>query len=265
MRSPLAHIHPEAVIGENVTIDAFCVVEKGTRIGDGCHLLTHSVILEHTTLGKNCKVFPGAVIGAEPQDLKFNGEESTVEVGDNTVIRECVTIHRGTVDKHKTIIGNDCLLMAYAHIAHDCIIGNHVVIANTVQLAGHVEIGDYAIIGGLAAAIQFSKIGAHAYIAGGSEVIKDIPPFIKAGRVPLSYVGINSVGLQRRGFSPEKINAIQEIYRTLYLRGFNITQAKAVIEKEIPDSEEKNIILDFINQSKKGILKMAAKENPDEY
>ena len=265
MRSPLAHIHPEAVIGENVTIDAFCVVEKGTRIGDGCHLLTHSVILEHTTLGKNCKVFPGAVIGAEPQDLKFNGEESTVEIGNNTVIRECVTIHRGTVDKHKTIIGNDCLLMAYAHIAHDCIIGNHVVIANTVQLAGHVEIGDYAIIGGLAAAIQFSKIGAHAYIAGGSEVIKDIPPFIKAGRVPLSYVGINSVGLQRRGYSAEKISAIQEIYRTLYLRGFNITQAKAVIEKEIPDSEEKSIILDFINQSKKGILKMAAKENTDEY
>ena len=265
MISPLAHIHPEAVIGENVTIDAFCVVEKGTNIGDGCHLLTHSVILEYTTLGKNCRVFPGAVIGAEPQDLKFNGEISSVEIGDNTVIRECVTIHRGTVDKHKTVIGNNCLLMAYAHIAHDCIIGDHVVIANTVQLAGHVEIGDYAIIGGLAAAIQFSKIGAHSYIAGGSEVIKDVPPFIKAGRAPLSYAGVNSVGLHRRGFSAEKVNSIQEIYRTLYLRGYNITQAKTVIENELPDSEEKSLILDFINQSKKGILKMVAKDNSDEY
>lgn len=265
MISPLAHIHPEALIGENVTIDAFCVVEKGTRIGDGCHLLTHSVILEYTTLGKKCRVFPGAVIGAEPQDLKFNGEVSSVEIGDNTVIRECVTIHRGTVDKHKTVIGNNCLLMAYAHIAHDCIIGDYVVIANTVQLAGHVEIGDYAIIGGLAAAIQFSKIGAHSYIAGGSEVIKDVPPFIKAGRAPLSYAGVNSVGLHRRGFSAEKINSIQEIYRTLYLRGYNISQAKSVIENELPDSEEKSLILDFISQSKKGILKMVAKDNTDEY
>jgi UDP-N-acetylglucosamine acyltransferase len=155
--------------------------------------------------------------------------------------------------------------MAYAHIAHDCIIGDHVVIANTVQLAGHVEIGDYAIIGGLAAAIQFSKIGAHSYIAGGSEVIKDVPPFIKAGRAPLSYAGVNSVGLHRRGFSAEKVNSIQEIYRTLYLRGYNISQAKSVIENELPDSEEKSLILDFINQSKKGILKMVAKDNSDEY
>lgn len=265
MISPLAHIHPEAKIGNNVTIDAFCVVEKGTIIGDGCHLLTHSVILEYTTLGKHCRVFPGAVIGAEPQDLKFNGEVSAVEIGDYTVIRECVTIHRGTVDKHKTVIGKNCLLMAYSHIAHDCIIGDHVVIANTVQLAGHVEIGDYAIIGGLAAAIQFSKIGAHSYIAGGSEIIKDVPPFIKAGRAPLSFAGINSVGLHRRGFSAEKISAIQEIYRTLYLRGYNISQAKSVIENELPDSDEKDLILDFINQSKKGILKMAIKDNPDEY
>lgn len=264
MISTLAHIHPNAKLGKDITVDPFAVVGDEVVIGDGTHIMSHSVIMKKVIIGKSCKIFPGSVIGAIPQDLKFNGEETTVEIGDNTTIRECVTINRGTKDKWKTVIGNNCLLMAYSHIAHDCILGDYVIIANSVQLAGHVEIGDHAIIGGMAAAIQFSKIGAHSYIAGGTEVIKDVPPFIKAGRSPLCYVGVNSVGLQRRGFSLEKINSISEIYRNIYLRGLNISQATQIIEKELPDSEEKTEILQFIKDSKRGILKVSSKENIDE-
>lgn len=264
MISPLAHIHSNAQLGKDVTVDPFAVIEEDVIIGDSTHIMAHAVIMKNVIIGKSCQIFPGAVIGAIPQDLKFDGEKTTVEIGDNTTIRECVTVNRGTKDKWKTFVGNDCLLMAYAHIAHDCILGNHVIIANSVQLAGHVEIGDYAIIGGNAAAIQFSKIGAHSYIAGGTEVIKDVPPYVKAGRNPLSYVGINSVGLQRRGFSSEKINSITEIYRNIYLRGLNITQATQFIEKELPDSKEKEEILKFIRESKRGILKVSSKENSNE-
>ncbi|MEO8720727.1 MAG: acyl-ACP--UDP-N-acetylglucosamine O-acyltransferase [Ginsengibacter sp.] len=263
MISPLAHIHPDAQLGKDVTVDAFAVIENEVSIGDGTHVMSHAVIMRKVIIGKACRIFPGAVIGAIPQDLKFNGEETVVQIGDNTTIRECVTINRGTKDKWKTVVGDDCLLMAYSHIAHDCLLGNHVIIANSVQLAGHVEIGDHAIIGGMAAAIQFSKIGAHTYIAGGTEVIKDVPPYIKAGRSPLSYVGVNSVGLQRRGFTSEKINSISEIYRNIYLRGLNITQATQIIEKELPESEEKTEILQFIKDSKRGILKVSTKENPE--
>ncbi len=260
MISPLAQIHPEARIGNNVRIDAFAVVEKNTSIGDGTHIMSGAVVMEFSTIGKNCRIFPNATIGGIPQDLKFEGEETTVEIGDNTTIRECVTVNRGTKEKWKTTVGKNCLLMAYCHIAHDCVIGNNVIIANAVQLAGHVEIGDFASIGGMAAAIQFSRIGPHAYIAGSSEIIKDVPPYIKAGRAPLSYAGVNSIGLQRRGFSNEKIHSIHEIYRILFLRGYNITQAIEHIEKEIPGSEEKSEILEFIRTSKKGILKLATKD-----
>lgn len=260
MISPLAHIHPDAKIGKGVRIDPFAFVEGKVNIGDGCHIMSGASILDYSTLGENCRVFPHATVGAIPQDLKYDGEETTVEIGNNTTIRECVTINRGTRDKWKTVVGNDCLLMAYCHVAHDCIIGNNVIIANAVQLAGHVEIGDYASIGGLAAAIQFSKIGAHTYIAGSSEIIKDVPPYIKAGRVPLSYAGVNSIGLQRRGYSTEMINNISEIYRIIYLRGYNTSQAIESIEKTIPESEEKTEILNFIRNSKKGILKMASKD-----
>ena len=214
--------------------------------------MSHAVMMKNTVIGHSCQIFPSAVLGAIPQDLKFDGEDTSVEIGNNTTIREFVTINRGTKDKWKTVVGSHCLLMAYCHIAHDCILGDHVIIANSVQLAGHVEIGDHAIIGGMAAAIQFSKIGAHTYIAGGTEVIKDVPPYIKAGRSPLSYVGVNSVGLQRRGFSTEKINSILEIYRNIYMRGLNITQATKLIETELPDSEEKSEILRFIKESKRG-------------
>ncbi len=264
MISPLAHIHPKAQLGKNIIVDPFAVIEDDVTIGDGTHVMSHAVLMKKVTIGKECQIFPGAVIGAIPQDLKFDGEDTVVEVGDNTTIRECVTINRGTKDKWKTVIGSNCLLMAYSHIAHDCILGDHVIIANSVQLAGHVEIGDHAIIGGMAAAIQFSKIGAHTYIAGGTEVIKDVPPFIKAGRSPLSYVGVNSVGLQRRGFTLEKINGISEIYRNIYLRGLNISQATQIIEKELPDSDEKTEILKFIKESKRGILKVSSKEIMDE-
>jgi len=264
MISPLAHIHPEAKIGKDVKIDPFVVIDAGVEIGEGTHIMSHAVIMKNTVIGKFCNIFPSAVLGAIPQDLKFDGEITFVQIGDHTTIREFVTVNRGTKDKWKTIVGSNCLLMAYCHIAHDCILGDHVIIANSVQLAGHVEIGDYARIGGMSAAIQFSKIGAHSYIAGGTEVIKDVPPYIKAGRSPLSYVGVNSVGLQRRGFTPEKINSILEIYRNIYMRGLNITQATQFIEKELPDSEEKKEILQFIKESKRGILKVSSKENVDE-
>jgi UDP-N-acetylglucosamine acyltransferase len=264
MISPLAHIHPKAQLGKNVIVDPFAVIENDVIIGDGTHVMSHAVILQKAIIGKSCKIFPGAVIGAIPQDLKFDGENTSVEIGDHTTIRECVTVNRGTKDKWKTIVGNNCLLMAYSHIAHDCMLGDHVIIANSVQLAGHVEIGDHAIIGGMAAAIQFSKIGAHTYIAGGTEIIKDVPPYIKAGRSPLCYVGVNSVGLQRRGFTSEKINGITDIYRSIYLKGYNITQATQFIEKELPDSEEKSEILKFIRESNRGILKVSSKENMDE-
>jgi UDP-N-acetylglucosamine acyltransferase len=264
MISTLAHIHPNAKLGKDITVDPFAVIEDEVVIGDGTHIMSHAVVMKKVIIGKSCKIFPGAVIGAIPQDLKFNGEETIVQIGDNTTIRECVTINRGTKDKWKTVVGNNCLLMAYSHIAHDCLLGDFVIIANSVQLAGHVEIGDHAIIGGMAAAIQFSKIGAHTYIAGGTEVIKDVPPYIKAGRSPLCYVGVNSVGLQRRGFTSERINSISEIYRNIYLRGLNISQATQIIEKELPESEEKTEILKFIKDSKRGILKVSSKENMEE-
>ncbi len=264
MISPLAHIHKDAQIGKNVQVDPFVVIEEGVVIGEGSHIMSQSVVMSNSIIGKSCRIFPGAVIGAIPQDLKFDGVKSFVEIGDNSTLREFVTVNRGTWDKWKTIVGNNCLLMAYCHIAHDCNVGDYAVIANTVQLAGHVEVGEYAVIGGMAAAIQFAKIGAHSYIAGGTEIIKDIPPYIKAGRHPLVYVGVNSVGLQRRGFRAEKINGILEIYRNIYTRGLNITQATAFIESELPETEERDEIIKFIKESKRGILKAAAKGNTDE-
>ncbi len=264
MISPLAHIHKDVKIGASVKIDPFAVINEGVTIGDNTHVMSHAVIMSNTIIGNQCRIFPGAVLGAIPQDLKFDGEKTFVEIGNNTTIREFVTVNRGTKDKWKTKVGDDCLLMAYCHIAHDCIIGNNAVIANTVQLAGHVEIGDYAILGGMAAAIQFAKIGAHSYIAGGTEIIKDVPPFIKAGRKPISYVGVNSVGLQRRGFSSEKINGILEVYRSIYTRGLNITQAINFIETELPETQERNEIICFIKESKRGILKASVKGVEDE-
>ena len=256
MIQPLAYIHPEAKIADNVVIEPFVTIHKNVLIGEGSWIGSNSTIMEGARIGKNCKIFPGAVISAMPQDLKYKGEETTVTIGDNTTIRECVTLNRGTaLDKNDTRIGNNCLLMAYTHVAHDCIIGNSVIIANAVQLAGHINIDDFAYIGGSSAIHQFVSVGAHAMISGGSLVRKDVPPFAKAGREPLAYIGINSVGLRRRGFSDETISEIQDIYRTIFIKKYNISQALDIIEGEMKPTKERDEIVNFIRNSNRGIMK----------
>ena len=255
MISKLALISPKADIGKNVTIDAFTSIYDDVVIGDDCHIGPNVTIYSGSRLGKNCKVFPGAVIGGVPQDLKFDGEYTTVEIGDNTVIRECVTIHRGTSDQKKTIVGNNCLIMGYVHIAHDCIIGNHVILANYVGLSGHVTIDDYAILEGKAGAQQFIRIGAHSFVAGASLIRKDVPPFVRAAREPLSFAGINAVGIRRRNFTEEDIEIIGDIYRILYVQNNNISIGLKCIEDEIKDSPHKKMVVDFIKNSEKGIIR----------
>jgi UDP-N-acetylglucosamine acyltransferase len=264
MISPLASIHPNAQLGNNVTVEPFAVIHDNVIIGDGSHIMSHAVLMPFSRIGKECRIFPGAVIGAIPQDLKFVGEETTAEVGDYTTIREYVTINRGTKDKFKTVIGSNCLLMAYVHIAHDCIVGNNVILANGVQLAGHVEVGDYAIIGGLAAANQFTRIGAHTYIGGQSAIRKDVPPFVKAAREPLSYAGINIVGLQRRNFQQDQIDTISRIYHLLFVGNHSISTAIKKVNEQIPDGELKSEILYFIQSSKTGVIKRFAKEGNED-
>jgi UDP-N-acetylglucosamine acyltransferase len=263
MISPLAQVHPSSKIGNNVTVDAFAVIDEGVIIGDDTHIMSHAVICKGSTIGRSCRIFPGAVLGAIPQDLKFAGEETTIEIGDHTTIRECVTINRGTKDKWKTVVGEHCLIMAYTHIAHDCVIGNYVILANSIQIAGHVEIDDYAIIGGTTGVTQFVKIGAHTYTAAHAIVTKDVPPYIKTGRIPFCYAGVNSVGLQRRGFTSEQINEILEIYRHIYIKGLNISQALEIIESKF-SSAEKDVIVNFIKGSKRGIVKGVGKETDNE-
>lgn len=255
MNQPLAYVHPQARVAKNAVIEPFVNIERNVEIGEGTWIGSNVTIMEGVRIGKNVKVFPGAVIGAIPQDLKYEGEDTTVEIGDNTTIREFVTINRGTKANWKTVIGNNCLLMAYVHVAHDCLIADGVILANAVNLAGHIEIERHAIIGGLSAVHQFVKIGAHVIISGGSLVRKDVPPFTKAARSPISYSGINSIGLRRHGFSNEKINEIQDIYRYLYVKGYNVTQAVSYIETNMPSSPERDEILQFIAKSTRGIMK----------
>ncbi|HPE33304.1 MAG TPA: acyl-ACP--UDP-N-acetylglucosamine O-acyltransferase [Bacteroidales bacterium] len=255
MNQPLAYVHPQAKIAKNVVIEPFVNIEKNVEIDEGTWIGSNVTIMEGTRIGKNCRIFPGAVISAIPQDLKFAGEETLVKIGNNTTVREFVTINRGTKANMETVIGNNCLLMAYVHIAHDCIIGNNVILANAAMLAGHINIDDWAIIGGMAAVHQFVEIGSHSFISGGALVRKDVPPFTKAAREPLSYVGINSIGLRRRGFSNERINAIQDIYRIMYLKGYNITQAIAIIEAELPATPDRDEILAFVSKSTRGLMK----------
>jgi len=255
MSQPLAYIHPEAKIAQNVVIEPFATINKNVEIGEGTWIGSSVTIMEGARIGKNCRIFPGAVISAIPQDLKFGGEDSLVIIGDNTTIRECVTINRGTNALGKTVVGENCLLMAYSHVAHDCIIGNNCVIVNNVAIGGHVTIGDYAILGGLSAVHQFVTIGAHAMISGGALVRKDIPPYVKAAKEPVSFVGINSIGLQRRGFTPDKISEIQNIYRQLFQRENNISQALGVIDTDFPKSKERDEIINFIRSSQRGIMK----------
>jgi UDP-N-acetylglucosamine acyltransferase len=255
MNQILTNIHPDAVIGKNVTIGPFVTVEKDVIIGDNTCIYPNAIIMNGARIGKNCQIFPGAVISAIPQDLKFRGEETTSEIGDNTTIRECVTINRGTVAKGKTVVGNNCLLMAYSHVAHDCLLKDFVILGNLTQLAGEVEVDNYAILSGGTLVHQFSRIGMHAMTQGGSRISKDIPPYIIVGRDPITYSGINIVGLRRRGFDKEKISAIQEIYRVLYQSGMNNNEAVKYIEENTPASDEKEIIITFIANSQRGIVR----------
>ncbi len=254
-------IHPGAQLGENITIEPFVTIAEDVVIGDNTWIGPHVTILNGVRIGTNCKIFPGSVIGGIPQDLKFQGEESIVEIGNNVTIREYCTLNRGTRANYKTAIHDNCLLMAYVHVAHDCIIKRNVVLANNVNLAGHIEVGEYAILGGLTAVHQFVKIGEHAFIGGGSLVRKDIPPYVKAAREPISYAGVNSVGLRRRGFSSEQINHIQDIYRFLFVKGYNTRQAINIIETTIEATHERDRILEFIQNADRGIIKGFRKLN----
>lgn len=255
MNQPLAYIHPGAKIAKNVVVEPFTTIHNNVTIGDGTWIGSNVTIMEGAIIGKNCNIFPGAVISAPPQDLKYNDEETTVIIGDNTTIRECATIHKGTSDRMKTVIGKNCLIMAYCHVAHDCLVGDNCIFSNNSTLAGHVTIGDNVILAGLVAVHQFVSIGQHAFVTGGSLVRKDVPPYVKAAREPLSYVGINSVGLRRRGFVSEKIREIQNIYRILYQKNYNNTQAVQIIEAEMEATPERDEILQFIRDSQRGIMK----------
>ena len=250
-----AEIHPDAKIGKNVEIGPFSCIYGDVEIGEGTWIGPNVTIFDGARIGKNCKIFPTAVISADSQDLKYNGEKTTVEIGDNTIIREAVTIHKGTADRCKTVIGNNCLLMAYVHVAHDCIIGNNVIIANAAGLSGHITIDDFAVIEGMVGGQQFTHVGMHAFVGGTSRIRKDVPPFIKVAKEPLSYIGVNSIGLKRRGYSEESIRRIEDIYRILFIQNKNISKGSQIVQNEIQDCEEKTIVLDFIKNSKNGLIK----------
>ena len=255
MNQPLAYVHPGAKIAKNVVIEPFTTIDNNVVIGEGTWIGSNVTIMEGARIGKNCNIFPGSVISAIPQDLKFKGEETTAEIGNNTTIREYVTINRGTVDRGKTVVGDNCLIMAYCHIAHDCVVGNNCIFSNSSTLAGHITVGDYVVLAGMTAVHQFCMIGNHAFVTGWSLVRKDVPPYVKAAREPLSYVGINSVGLRRRGYTSDQIKEIQSIYRILYQKNYNNTQAAQIIEAELEATPERDEILQFIKDSKRGIMK----------
>jgi len=255
MISNLAYIHPEAKIGKDVIIEPFAYVAANVTIDEGTWVGPNSTIMDGARIGKKCRIFPSAVVSGIPQDLKFRGEDSTAEIGDNTTIRECATVNRGTAAVGKTIIGAGCLLMAYSHIGHDCFIGNNVIVGNSTALAGEVDIDDWAILSAGTMVHQFAHIGAHVMIGGGAKVRIDVPPFIKADRDPLSFLGLNSVGLIRRGFEKERIDEIHEIYRAIYQRGMNFSQALEFVEKEFKSSPDRDYILEFIRKSERGIIR----------
>lgn len=255
MHHSQTNIHPKSRIGKSVTIDAFTSIHENVEIGDGTWIGSNVTIMDGARIGKNCNIFPGSVISAIPQDLKFGGEDSLAIIGDNTTIRECVTINRGTNYSGKTTVGQNCLIMAYVHVAHDCVIGDHVILANSVQLGGHVEIGSHTIVGGVSAIHQFVKIGSYCMVSGGSLARKDIPPYIKVAREPLSFVGINSIGLNRKGFSEDKVEEIQNIYRLIFNSELNYSKAIEKIEEEYNNSQERDRIINFIRHSSRGIIK----------
>jgi len=264
MIHPHTYIHPNAKLATNVKVDPFSVIHQNVEIGEGTWIGSNVTIMEGARIGKNCRIFPGAVIAAIPQDLKFEGENTTVEIGNNTTIREFVTVNRGSKDKWVTKVGDNCLIMAYSHIAHDCVVGNNCIMSNNTQMAGHVVMGDFAILAGMCAIHQFVQIGQHSFVSGGSLVSKDVPPYIKAGRTPLSYAGVNSVGLKRRGFSLDRINQILDIYRIIYNKNLNTTQALNFIEEELPATDERDEIVTFIQDSGRGIIKRFSKGSTDD-
>ncbi len=255
MKQPLAYIHPAAKIDPSVVIDPFVTIEENVEIGEGTRIGSNVTIMSGARIGKNCRIFPGAVVSAVPQDLKFRGEDTVAIIGDNTTLRECVTINRGTAARGRTVVGSNCLIMAYCHVAHDCIVGDNVVMSNATQLAGEVQVDNYAVIGGGALVHQFCHIGPHVMLQGGTLVNKDIPPYVKAAREPISFAGVNSIGLRRRGFSSDTIREIQEIYRYLYLSGLNNSDAVERIEAELPATPERDEIILFVRNSKRGIIK----------
>lgn len=255
MKQPLAYIHPAAKIASSVVIDPFVTIDANVEIGEGTRILSGATILEGSRIGKNVTIFPNAVIGAIPQDLKFVGEETLAVIGDNTVLRECVTVNRGTAARGKTVVGSNCLIMAYSHVAHDCVVGDNVIISNSTQLAGEVVVDNFAVIGGGTLVHQFCHLGAHVMIQGGALINKDIPPFVKAAREPIAYTGVNSVGLRRRGFTSEQIRDIQEVYRYIYMSNLNVSDAVERVEAELPATKERDEILQFIRNAKRGIIR----------
>lgn len=255
MISNLASISSKAQLGKNVTVSPFATIYENVVIGDNCYIHPNAVIYPDTIIGNNCQIFPGAIIGIINQDLKYKGEKSNTVIGNNTVIREYATIHKGTADRMTTKVGNNCLIMAYTHLGHDCIIGNNVIIANNGSLAGHITVEDFVIIEGVVAAQQFVTIGAHSFVAGASLVRKSVPPYVRVAREPLQFIGVNTIGLGRRGFDKEVIKQIEDIYRIIFVRGHNITNALEIVENEIPESDVRHQIITFIKAQKDGIIK----------
>lgn len=251
----MAYIHPAAKIASSVVIDPFVTIDANVEIGEGTRILSGATILEGSRIGKNVTIFPNVVVGAIPQDLKFIGEETLAVIGDNTVLRECVTVNRGTAARGKTVVGSNCLIMAYSHVAHDCIVGDNVIISNATQLAGEVVVDNFAVIGGGTLVHQFCHLGAHVMIQGGALINKDVPPFVKAAREPIAYTGVNSVGLRRRGFTSEQIREIQEVYRYIYMSNLNVSDAVERVEAELPATRERDEILQFIRNAKRGIIR----------
>jgi UDP-N-acetylglucosamine acyltransferase len=255
MISKLANVHNGAKIAEGVVVEPFSTIYEDVVVGQGCWIGPNVVIMNGARIGKNVKIFPGAVISGDPQDMKYQGEYTTAEIGDNTVIREYVTLNKGTKANNKTVVGKDCLIMSYVHIAHDCLLHDRVILGSYAGLAGEVEVDSWAIISPGSLVHQFVRIGSHVMIQGGSKVGKDVPPFSMAGREPISFTGINSIGLRRRGFDNETIYAIQEVYRIIYQRGLNISDALEFVEANLPASKERDEIILFIRDSKRGIIR----------
>lgn len=255
MISSLAHIDPDAQLGSGVTVEPFATVYGDVIIGDGTWIGSGAVIYDGARIGRNCRIFNGASISAIPQDLKFSGEETTLEIGDNTTVREFATLNRGTNARGRTTIGKNCLLMAYVHVAHDCSLGDNVIMVASSGIAGEVVLGDWVTLGGGTIVHQFVRIGNHAFLGGGSKVRMDVPPFIKADREPLAYMGINSVGLERRGFTKEKMRELHEIYRAYFNMGMNGSKALEYIDANFQSSPERDYILEFIRKSERGVIR----------